>query len=160
MRELKSADDVYETFGAMMRFIAESASCEPWLRQVDEVWRFSITDREAQVTCAFPASGPLRVEFGSSQLTPDTVIAMTASDANAYLLGELNPFLERDQGTLSIEGSPIGFLRTIPRIRGVLASIYRQTAQADNFPRRLLDARGERTASHWEQAPGQERDLR
>ena len=126
MRELKSANDVYETFGGMLRFITASPSCEPWLRQIDETWRFALSDPAAEVTCSFPADGPLQVEFGPSRLPADTTVSLTASDANAYLLGELNGFLAIDEGRLLVEGSPVAFLRTIPRVYELPAMIYRE----------------------------------
>ena len=143
MRELRTADDVYETVGAMMRFVAGAPGCEPWLRQIDETWRFSLSDPEAEITCAFPAAGPLQVDLGRSQLAADTTIVMEARDASAYMLGELNVFLEIDRGRLSIEGSRIAFLRVIPRMRGLLGSVYREVLQADRPPRWFVDASGQ-----------------
>jgi hypothetical protein len=144
MRELKTASDVYETFGAMMRFIADASSSEPWLRQIDETWRFSISDPEAEVTCSFSAEGRFQVELGPSLLAADTTISLAAIDASAYLLGELNGFLEVDQGRVLIEGSPVAFLRTIPRMSGLLAQIYREVLQGDGADRQLLRAIGDR----------------
>jgi hypothetical protein len=138
MRELKTRDDVYETFGGMLRFIATDAACEPWLSQIDATWRFSLTDPEAEITCVFPATGLARIELGRSQLTADTTIEMSTNDASAFLLGELNGFVEIDQGRIGIVGPPVSFLRSIPRIQRVLASVYREVLQADSAPRWLL----------------------
>lgn len=144
MRELETADDVYETFGAMMRFIAAAPSAEPWLRQINDTCSFSLTDPEAQVTCSFPAEGPLQVEFGPSKVAANTTISIGVADVNTFMLGELNVFLEIDQGTVLIEGSPIAFMLMIPRMKGFPALFYRQVLQADARDRSLLFASGER----------------
>jgi hypothetical protein len=142
MREITSANDVYDTFGAMMRFIASAPACEPWLREVDETWRFLLSEPDAQVSCLFLANGPLEAQLGSSRLTADTTISLRAADANAYLLGELNVFLEIDQGRVVIDGSPTAFLRTVPRMSGFLAQAYREVLLADTPPDWLRQAQG------------------
>ena len=134
MLELKSAADVYETIGAMMGFVAGTPAFGPALRQIDEIWTFSLTDPEAQITCSFVADGPIQIEFGPSHRAADVTISMSAMNANSYLLGELNPFVSLDQGRIAIEGSPTAFLRAIPRIRDVVAPDYQAFLETGNDP--------------------------
>ena len=126
MQQLKNEREVHETVGAMLSSIAAAPGFESWLREIDQTWCFSLRQPDAQVTCAFTADETLQVDLGPSQLAPDVIISMTATDAHRYLLGELNVFLELDQGTMSITGPADEFLRTIPRFRGLLAPVYRQ----------------------------------
>ena len=137
MGKPRTSNDVYSTFGAMLRFIAATPACQAWLREIDSTWRFLVSDPEAEVTCAFLADGPLRVDFGASQLAAGVTISLTAAEANSYLLGELNGFLERDQGRLKIDGPPTAFLQSIPRTQGFITSLYREVLRSDAPPKWL-----------------------
>jgi len=127
MRDLKDTKEFNDTFGAMMTTVASAPGFESWLREINQTWQFSVSEPTAQVTCVFRSEGPLKVHLDPTEVAADLRISIAAMDAHRYLLGELNGFREIDEGRISIEGSPVEFLRTIPRIRQLIAPAYRDT---------------------------------
>lgn len=124
MREVKTTDDVYETFGRVFVELAGAPSAATSVGRLSAVIQFVISDPDAVVTASLTPSLQ-RADLGPTDLSPDMTLRMSYEVAERFLLGELNPFLALDQGELAIEGQVTRLAVAYPLLRRIVAPSFR-----------------------------------
>lgn len=136
MTKPQTEQDVYRTFGATIAQAARSPGFASRLRVLDCTFQFVLSDPSAVVTARFRRDQPFQVDYGVTDVVPDTTIRMSAINAQRFLLGELNVFLAIDQGELNISGPATEFLAIVPQMIVSLTPVYR-TILTDPTPKPL-----------------------
>jgi putative sterol carrier protein len=114
MPVFESDAEAHERLGSLLRAIAADSDLGPQAREADAVVQLALRHPEATVTADLRAGRGVRVETGSSKLSPDVVLAMDGDVAHRLWSGELNPLLALAQGQVRTKGSTAKVLRLVP----------------------------------------------
>jgi putative sterol carrier protein len=144
----------HERLGSLMRAIAADRELGPQAREADAVVQLSLRDPNATVTADLRAGRGVRVETGSSKLSPDVVLAMDGDVAHQLWSGELNPLVALAHGRLRIKGSTAKLLQLMPLFVAA-APRYREWVEG-GFPEVEEEAPAAETAPEAEAAPAPE----
>src|SRR3954470_15133149 len=114
MPVFESDAEAHERLGSLLRAIAADSDLGPKARETDAVVQLALRAPDATVTADLRAGRGVRVETGSSKLSPDVVLAMDGDVAPRLWSGELNPLLALAQGQVRTKGSTAKVLRLVP----------------------------------------------
>ena len=137
MPVFESDAEAHERLGALLRAVAADDELGARAREADAVVQLQLREPAASVTADLRAGRGVRVDTGSSKLTPDIVLAMDGDVAHRLWAGELNPLLALAHREVSIKGPTAKFLRLVP-LFGVVAPRYREWVEG-GFPEVVVE---------------------
>jgi putative sterol carrier protein len=129
--------EAHERLGALLRAVAADDDLGPRAREADAVVQLQLREPEASVTADLRAGRGVRVDTGSTKLSPDVVLAMDGDVAHRLWAGELNPLLALANREVRIKGPTAKFLRLVP-LFGAVAPRYREWVEG-GFPEVVVE---------------------
>jgi putative sterol carrier protein len=132
MPVFESDAEAHERLGSLLRAISADSDLGPKARDADAVVQLALREPAATVTADLRAGHGVRVETGSSELSPDVVLAMDGDVAHQLWSGELNPLLALAHGQVRTKGPTAKVLRLVPLLVAA-APRYREWVEG-GFP--------------------------
>ena len=115
----KSADEVYETIGRLLREIANDDELAPKFRRANTIVRYEYSDPDAVMTVRLQEGKPGDVDFGESDMEPEVTMTMAADTAHRFWLGKVNVTVALARGQIKANGPVAKILKLVPLAKPV-----------------------------------------
>jgi hypothetical protein len=108
------AQEVYDTIGKLFVLLAEDEELAPKWQEANTIVRYKFTEPDSQITIRLRPGEPEDVDFGSTEMEPELVMAMKADVAHRFWLGKVNVTMAIARGDIRPTGPVAKLLRLVP----------------------------------------------
>jgi putative sterol carrier protein len=110
----KDDQEVYAYIGKLFKDLADDEELGPRFRKADTIVQYQYSNPESQITVKMKDGEDGQVDFGSTSLDPEIVMAMEADTAHKFWLGKVNVTMALARGQMKAKGPVAKILKLVP----------------------------------------------